>query len=195
MASFLAAGMQTATWLSAGMGEGRFFLLDWPALEPQSTSTRPHMQAETEAVAEDVRCCMLHAPRRSPPKKAPCGRPRPHIYWADWAVSRCAGRAIHGPDVRRGAGLNRHRACENVRISTGPERVCRFAGSWSTDSFTSSSCLLFFNPLHQRAGARSFAQARRLLYPLWCSPGLWSRLFLTRRITWPLLSGRQVVSS
>ena len=30
----LAAGMQTATSLSAGMGGGAFFLLDWPALEP-----------------------------------------------------------------------------------------------------------------------------------------------------------------
>jgi hypothetical protein len=33
MASFLAAGMQTATWITAGMGEA-VFLLDWPVLEP-----------------------------------------------------------------------------------------------------------------------------------------------------------------
>jgi hypothetical protein len=56
MASLLAASMQTATWLSAGMGDGAF-LLDWPALEPQST--RPHVKKwESEAVAEDDRCCM-----------------------------------------------------------------------------------------------------------------------------------------
>jgi hypothetical protein len=55
MASFLAAGMQTATWLSAGMGEGVFS--SRLALEPQITNHEAAHE-ETEAVAEDGRCCM-----------------------------------------------------------------------------------------------------------------------------------------
>jgi hypothetical protein len=55
MASFLAAGMQTATWLFAGMGEAVFFLLDWPTLEPQST--RPHMQKQRQSLRTAVAAC------------------------------------------------------------------------------------------------------------------------------------------
>jgi hypothetical protein len=48
MASFLAAGMQTATWLSAGMGEAVFFF----STGPRTRATK-HEAAheETEAVA------------------------------------------------------------------------------------------------------------------------------------------------
>jgi hypothetical protein len=54
MASLLAAGMQTATWLSAGMG--------WAFFSSRLARTRAtkHEAAheETEAAAEDGRCCM-----------------------------------------------------------------------------------------------------------------------------------------
>jgi hypothetical protein len=56
MASFLAAGMQTATWLSVGMdGGGRFF---FSTGLHSSHESRGRTCAETEAVAEDDRCCM-----------------------------------------------------------------------------------------------------------------------------------------
>ena len=53
MASFLAAGMQPATWLSAGMGGGVF------SSRLARTRATKHEAAheETEAVAEDGRCC------------------------------------------------------------------------------------------------------------------------------------------
>jgi hypothetical protein len=53
MASFLAAGMQPATWLSAGMGEAVF------SSRLARTRSTKHEAAheETEAVAEDGRCC------------------------------------------------------------------------------------------------------------------------------------------
>jgi hypothetical protein len=54
MASFLAAGMQTATWLSAGMGETVF---SSPLARTRATKHEA-AHAETEAVAEDGRCCM-----------------------------------------------------------------------------------------------------------------------------------------
>jgi hypothetical protein len=58
MASFLAAGMQaaqTATWLSAGMGGGGIFY----SRLPRTRATKHEAaHAETEAVAEDGRCCM-----------------------------------------------------------------------------------------------------------------------------------------
>jgi hypothetical protein len=60
MASFLAAGMQPATWLSAGMGEAVF------SSRLARTRATKHEAAheETEAVAEDGRCytrarCMI----------------------------------------------------------------------------------------------------------------------------------------
>jgi hypothetical protein len=40
-----------------GRGRGPFLLLDWPALEPQTTKHEAAHE-ETEAVAEDGRCCM-----------------------------------------------------------------------------------------------------------------------------------------
>jgi hypothetical protein len=49
MASFLAADMQTATWLSAGMGEAVF---SYRATKHEAAN------AETEAVSEGGRCCM-----------------------------------------------------------------------------------------------------------------------------------------
>jgi hypothetical protein len=52
MASFLAAGMQTATWLFAGRWGRPFFLLDWPALEPQST--RRHMKKRRRSLRTAV---------------------------------------------------------------------------------------------------------------------------------------------
>jgi hypothetical protein len=54
MASFLAAGIQPATWLSAGMGEAVF------SSRLARTRATKHEAAheETEAVAEDGRCCM-----------------------------------------------------------------------------------------------------------------------------------------
>jgi hypothetical protein len=70
MASFLAAGMQTATWLSAGMGEAVFS----SALARTRSTKHEAAHAETEAVDEDGRCCMRAplydhgAPRRSPQK-------------------------------------------------------------------------------------------------------------------------------
>jgi hypothetical protein len=54
MASFLAAGMQTATWLSAGMGEVVFS----SRLARTQATKHEAAHAETEAVAEDGRCCM-----------------------------------------------------------------------------------------------------------------------------------------
>jgi hypothetical protein len=54
MASFLAAGMQTATWLSAGMGEAVFS----SRLARTRATKYEAAHAETEAVAEDGRCCM-----------------------------------------------------------------------------------------------------------------------------------------
>ena len=53
MASFLAAGMHPATWLSAGMGEAVF------SSRLARTRATKHKAAheETEAVAEDGRCC------------------------------------------------------------------------------------------------------------------------------------------
>jgi hypothetical protein len=63
---------ETAKWLSAGMGQAVF-------------SFRLAAHAETEAVAEDGRCCMrarcVITERTSQvAAKVPCGRPRPHIY-------------------------------------------------------------------------------------------------------------------
>jgi hypothetical protein len=56
----LAAGMQTATWLSAGMGEGVFS----SRLARIRATKHEAAHAETEAVAEDGRCCMRR--RKSP---------------------------------------------------------------------------------------------------------------------------------
>jgi hypothetical protein len=55
MASLLAAGMQTATWLSAGVVKGVFF-----SRLARTRATKQHeaAHAKTEAVAEDGRCCM-----------------------------------------------------------------------------------------------------------------------------------------
>jgi hypothetical protein len=51
-------------------GGGRFFLLDWPALEPQST--RPHMQKRRRSLRRPLlharALCDHGAPRRSPQK-------------------------------------------------------------------------------------------------------------------------------
>jgi hypothetical protein len=54
MASFLAADMQTATWLSAGIGEAVFS----SRLARTRVTKHEAAHAETEAVAEDGRCCM-----------------------------------------------------------------------------------------------------------------------------------------
>jgi hypothetical protein len=54
MPSLLAAGMQTATWLSAGMGEAVFS----SRLARTRATKHEAAHAETEAVAEDGRCCM-----------------------------------------------------------------------------------------------------------------------------------------
>jgi hypothetical protein len=54
MAYFLAAGMQAATWLSAGMGEAVFS----SRLARTRATKHEAAHAETEAVAEDGRCCM-----------------------------------------------------------------------------------------------------------------------------------------
>jgi hypothetical protein len=54
MASFLAAGMQTATWLSTGMGEAVFS----PRLARTRATKHEAAHAETEAVSEDGRRCM-----------------------------------------------------------------------------------------------------------------------------------------
>jgi hypothetical protein len=64
MASSLAAGMQTATWLSAGMdGGGRFFFSTAPHSSHKATKHEA-AHAETEAVSEDGRCCMPHKTAR-----------------------------------------------------------------------------------------------------------------------------------
>jgi hypothetical protein len=55
MASFLAAGMQTATWLSAGMGHAVF---SSRRLARTRATKHEAAHAETEAVAEDGHCCM-----------------------------------------------------------------------------------------------------------------------------------------
>jgi hypothetical protein len=107
MAYFLAAGMQPATLLSAGMGEAVFS----SRLAHTRATKHEAAHAETEAVAEDGRCCMRarcmtteQPPRRSPQKpRVACGRPRPHIYRVVQPV--CAGRAIRGPDLRRSVSL------------------------------------------------------------------------------------------
>jgi hypothetical protein len=54
MAYFLAAGMQTSTWLSAGMG-GAFFS---SRLARTRATNHEAAHVETEAVSEDGRCCM-----------------------------------------------------------------------------------------------------------------------------------------
>jgi hypothetical protein len=54
MASFLAAGMQPPTWLSAGMGEAVFS----SRLAQTRATKHEAAHAETEAVAEDGCCCM-----------------------------------------------------------------------------------------------------------------------------------------
>jgi hypothetical protein len=54
MASFIAAGMQTATWLSDGMGEAVFS----SRLARTRATKHEAAHAETEAVAEDGRCRM-----------------------------------------------------------------------------------------------------------------------------------------
>jgi hypothetical protein len=97
-----------------------FFLLDWPALEPQIT--RRHMKKRRRSLGRPLlharALCGDHgAPRRSPQK--PRVVDRGHISTGQY--SRCAGRATRGPDVRWGVGrqsdsLNRHRiwpGCEN----------------------------------------------------------------------------------
>jgi hypothetical protein len=64
-----------------------FFFLDWPALEPQITW--PHMQKRRQSLRTAVAACCMRARalcgdhRQSTSQvaaKAPCGRPRPHIY-------------------------------------------------------------------------------------------------------------------
>jgi hypothetical protein len=115
MASILAASMQTATWPSAGVGEAVFS----SRLARTRATNHEAAHAETEAVAEDGRCCMCAralwdhgAPRRSPQK--PRVVDRGHISTGQ--CSRCAGRAIRGPALRWSASLNRHKIwpdCEN----------------------------------------------------------------------------------
>jgi hypothetical protein len=54
MTSFLAAGMQIATWLSAGMGEAVF---SSRLARTRATKHEAAHAEEAEAVAEDGRCC------------------------------------------------------------------------------------------------------------------------------------------
>jgi hypothetical protein len=54
MASLLAAGIQTATWLSAGMGGGAFS----SHLAPTRATKHEAAHAKTGTVVEDGRCCM-----------------------------------------------------------------------------------------------------------------------------------------
>jgi hypothetical protein len=75
MASLLAAGMQTATWLSAGMREAVFS----PRLARTRATKHEAAHAETEAVSEDGRCCM----------RARCVITE---HLGDRRNSRCAGR-------------------------------------------------------------------------------------------------------
>jgi hypothetical protein len=81
MASFLAAGMQPATWLSAGMGEAGFFFLDWLARTRAAKHEAAH--AETEAVAGTAVAARARAVwSRSTSEvaaKAPCVVDRGHI--------------------------------------------------------------------------------------------------------------------
>jgi hypothetical protein len=109
MASLLAAGMQIATWLSAGMGEGVFS----SRLAHTRATKHEAAHAETEAVAEDGRCCMR---ARCVVTEHPAGRLKSPVWSTEatylpssTAYSRCAGRAIRGPDLRRGVGLDRHK--------------------------------------------------------------------------------------
>jgi hypothetical protein len=89
-ALLLAASMQTATWLSAGMGEGEggeFSLLDWRrARTPATNHEAAH--AETAAVAEDGRCCKRARCTSEIASKKTCGRPRPHIFYVVQPVCR-----------------------------------------------------------------------------------------------------------
>jgi hypothetical protein len=113
MASLLAASMQTATWLSAGMGQAFFS----PRLARTRATKHEAAHAETEeTVSEDGRCCMrarcVISEHLADCRKSPVWRvvDRGHISTGEY--SRCAGRAIRGPDLRRGnrrsASLNRH---------------------------------------------------------------------------------------
>jgi hypothetical protein len=82
MAFSLAAGMQTATWLSAGMGKTYFLLLDWPALEPQSM--RPHMQKRRRSlrtvVAAHARALCDHGAPLADRRKSPVWRSTEATY-------------------------------------------------------------------------------------------------------------------
>jgi hypothetical protein len=82
MASLLAAGMQTATWLSAGMGGGRGILSSRLARTPRGTRATKHeaAHAEAEAVAEDGRCCMR---ARCVIKKHLAGRRKSRVWSTD----------------------------------------------------------------------------------------------------------------
>jgi hypothetical protein len=101
-----------------------FFLLDWPVARTRATKHEA-AHAETEAVAEDGRCCMrarcvitehLADRRKSPVWSSEA------TYLRTGQCSRCAGRAIRGPDVRWSASLNRHKIwpdCENGHVKEG----------------------------------------------------------------------------
>jgi hypothetical protein len=97
--------------------------------------------AETEAVAEDGRCCMRarcviteHLAGRSPqkPRVAVWSTARPHICLPGSTTGVPeAGRAIRGPDLRLSAGLNWHKIwsdCENDQVKggfAGLKMLCR----------------------------------------------------------------------
>jgi hypothetical protein len=62
----------------------QFFLLDWPALGPRATKHEAaHEEAEAVAGTAVAACARAVWSRSTShiAAKAPCGRPRPHIYW------------------------------------------------------------------------------------------------------------------
>ena len=94
MASFLAAGMQPATWLSAGMGEAVFS----SRLARTRATKHEAAHAETEAVAEDGRCCT----------RARCvitehlGDRRKSPVWSTEAIYLPTGCVVQPPVCRKG---------------------------------------------------------------------------------------------
>jgi hypothetical protein len=114
MASLLAAGMQTATWLS---------LPGWREARTRATNHEAtHAETEVWSLRTAVAACARPVWSRSTSQiaaKAPCGRPRPHMYW------------LVQPVCRKSASLNRHKTwpgCKSDHVKealAGLKALCR----------------------------------------------------------------------
>jgi hypothetical protein len=135
LASFLAAGMQTATWLSAGMGRP-FFLLDWPAPQGMRRSLRT-------AVAECARAVRSRSTSEIAAKAPSVWSTEATYLQGSTAGVLCAGRATCGLDLRRSARWSAESAqgladCENRHVKgarAGLQALFQGGGCWCCTAY------------------------------------------------------------